>query len=147
MNKLTISIGCDHAGYLLKEKIINFLSENSIDVLDFGTNTSDSVDYPDYAHAVVGNLLDGDSEMSILICGTGNGICMTANKWQDIRAALCWNSNIAEMSRLHNNANVLCLPARFIEDEEALLTVKIFIETEFEGGRHQNRINKIKPTI
>jgi ribose 5-phosphate isomerase B len=142
-----IAIGSDHAGYEMKKNIINWLVEQGIPVIDFGTDSIDSVDYPDYAHYVTGSIIDGDSVIGILICGTGNGICMTANKWRDIRAALCWNSEIAELSRKHNNSNVLCMPARFISIEESLRIVEVFLDTEFEGGRHEKRVNKINPSI
>ena len=144
---LKISIGSDHAGYDLKMTIVKYLTENGIESIDFGTDNLNSCDYPDFAHAVIGSLIDGETDLSILICGSANGMCMTANKWRDVRAALCWTSEIASLARQHNNANVLCLPARFITEEEALLTLKTFIETEFEGGRHEKRVNKINPTF
>ena len=142
-----IAIGSDHAGYEMKEALINWLSEQEIPVIDFGPDSTDSVDYPDYAHAVTASVLDEESVIGILICGSGNGICMTANKWRDIRAALCWNSEIAGLSRQHNNANVLCLPARFISIEESIRIMEIFLDTEFEGGRHEKRVDKINPSI
>ena len=144
---LKISIGSDHAGYDLTMTIVKYLTENGIESIDFGTDNLNSCDYPDFAHAVIGSLIDGETDLSILICGSANGMCMTANKWRDVRAALCWTSEIASLARQHNNANVLCLPARFITEEEALLTLKTFIETEFEGGRHEKRVNKINPTF
>lgn len=144
---MNISIGCDHAGYQLKNDIIQYLSELDYTIYDYGTGTAESVDYPDYAHAVVGSLIEEETEKAILICGTGNGICMTANKWRDVRAALCWNTEIAELARQHNNANILCLPARFLTTEQALEIVKVFFSTEFEGGRHQRRVEKINPTF
>lgn len=144
---MKISIGNDHAGYALKFEIVKMLHYMGHEVINFGTDLADSVDYPDYAHAVMNSLTTGETELSILICGTGNGICMTANKWKGIRAALCWKPEIAILARQHNDANVLCLPARFLETEEALNIVEVFLETEFEGGRHQNRINKINPNI
>jgi ribose 5-phosphate isomerase B len=142
-----IAIGSDHAGYEMKEALINWISEQGVPVIDFGPESTESVDYPDYAHAVTASILDDESVIGILICGTGNGICMTANKWRDIRAALCWNSEIASLARQHNNANVLCLPARFISIEEAIGIVEIFLDTEFEGGRHEKRVDKINPSI
>jgi ribose 5-phosphate isomerase B len=142
-----IAIGSDHAGYEMKEALINWISEQGIPVIDFGPESTESVDYPDYAHAVTASILDEESVIGILICGTGNGICMTANKWRDIRAALCWNSEIASLARQHNNANVLCLPARFISIEEAIEIVEVFLDTEFEGGRHEKRVDKINPSI
>ena len=141
---MKISIGSDHAGFELKSAVITWLSENEVDtVIDFGTDSLESVDYPDIAHAVVGSLIDGEVDLSILICGSANGMSMCANKWRGIRAALCWLPEIAKLAKLHNDANVLCLPARFITELDAIEIVKSFIETEFEGGRHQNRINKI----
>jgi ribose 5-phosphate isomerase B len=142
-----IAIGSDHAGYEMKESLINWISEQGIPVIDFGPESTESVDYPDYAHAVTASILDEESVIGILICGTGNGICMTANKWRDIRAALCWNSEIASLARQHNNANVLCLPARFISIEESIGIVEVFLDTEFEGGRHEKRVDKINPSI
>ncbi len=144
---MNIAIGCDHAGYELKNEIINYLSNLDFTIFDYGTGDSSSVDYPDYAHAVVGSLIENEAEKAILICGTGNGICMTANKWRDVRAALCWNTEIAELARQHNDANILCLPARFLTTEQALEIVKVFFSTEFEGGRHQRRVEKINPTF
>jgi ribose 5-phosphate isomerase B len=144
---ISVSIGCDHAGYQLKNDIIQYLSELDYTIYDYGTGTAESVDYPDYAHAVVGSLIEEECQKAILICGTGNGICMTANKWRDVRAALCWNTEIAELARQHNNANILCLPARFLTTEQALEVVKVFFSTEFEGGRHQKRVEKINPTF
>ena len=142
-----IAIGSDHAGYEMKEALINWLVEQEIPVIDFGPDSTESVDYPDYAHAVTASVLDEESVIGILICGTGNGICMTANKWRDIRAALCWNAEIAGLARQHNNANVLCMPARFISIEEAIQIVEVFLDTEFEGGRHEKRVDKINPSI
>lgn len=144
---MKIGIANDHAGFQLKEEIKNYFESNGFEVVDFGTNSTDSVDYPDYVHPAVNSFLDGDTNMTILVCGTGNGVCMTANKWNGIRAALCWNSNIAKLARQHNDANCLCLPARSLNREETLLIVKSFFETEFEGGRHLNRINKINPNF
>jgi len=144
---MKISIGNDHAGYELKADIVNFLHEKGIDTINFGTNDADSVDYPDFAHAVMQSLTTEETELSILICGTGNGIAMTANKWNGVRAALCWKPEIAILARQHNDANVLCLPARFLETDEALNIVEVFLETEFEGGRHQKRIDKINTQI
>ena len=142
-----IAIGSDHAGYEMKEAIINWLAEQEIPVIDFGPDSTDSVDYPDYAHAVTASVLDEESVIGILICGSGNGICMTANKWRDIRAALCWNTEIAGLARQHNNANVICMPARFISIEEAIRIMEVFLDTEFEGGRHEKRVDKINPSI
>ncbi len=131
----------------MKEALINWLVEQEISVIDFGTDSSDSVDYPDYAHAVTASIIDEESFIGILVCGGGNGTCMTANKWRDIRAALCWNPEIAQLARQHNNANVLCIPARFITIEQSIEIMKVFLDTEFEGGRHEKSINKINPSL
>jgi ribose 5-phosphate isomerase B len=138
-----IAISCDHAGYKLKERLKSYLSENKYDVKDFGCNSEESVDYPDYAHPLASYVAEGKAEAGITICGTGNGISMAANKHRNIRAALCWNPEIAKLAREHNDANVCALPARFISEEEALKIVSVFLSTGFEGGRHQKRIEKI----
>lgn len=140
---MKISIGCDHAGYTLKVQIIAVLKEKGFEVEDFGCYSEDSIDYADYAHPVANFVESNKDSKGILICGSGNGITMTANKHQGIRAALCWTKEIAELARLHNDANILSLPARFISTEEALEMVEVFFTTEFEGGRHQARIEKI----
>ena len=142
-----IAIGSDHGGFEIKQNIIEWLLENEIPFIDFGTKSTESVDYPDYAHKVVGSIIDEESVIGILVCGTGNGISMAANKWRGIRAALCWSTEIAKLSREHNNANILSLPGRFLSKEEAIRIVDIFLDTEFEGGRHLNRINKIDPKM
>lgn len=138
-----IYLGCDHAGYDLKEKIKLYLEKKKIEVKDFGTNSNESVDYPDIIHPLAKELNDNKNQLGIIICGSGNGVSMTANKYPKIRVALSWNEEIAELGRLHNDANILALPARFIEEKEALKCVDIFLNTEFEGGRHQRRVNKI----
>lgn len=140
---MKISIGSDHAGYELKEKIKHFLKEKGIESEDFGTYSEESCDYPDYAHAVANNIEQGNTELGILICGSANGITIAANKHQGIRAAISWTPEIAELARLHNNANILSLPARFITEKEALNIVEVFFNTEFEGERHEKRVNKI----
>lgn len=142
-----IAIGSDHAGYEIKSAIISWLNENDISVIDFGTDSTNAVDYPDYAHSVAGSIIDGESVIGILICGSGNGVSMTANKWIDIRAALCWNSEISSLSRKHNNANVLCLPARFISIDDSIQILETFLDTEFDGDRHEKRVNKINPSF
>ncbi len=139
--KRIIAIGADHAGYEYKEILKDALSE--IEVKDFGTNSSDSVDYPDYAHPVADAVEKGEAELGILFCGSANGVAITANKHQGIRAAICWNEEIAELARKHNDANILCIPARFVSSEQAKAITQKFMSTEFEGGRHENRINKI----
>jgi ribose 5-phosphate isomerase B len=143
MNNKIIPIGCDHAGFKLKQVVIEYLTKNDIEVKDFGCFSEESIDYPDFAHPVANMIKENPELKGILLCGSGNGINMTANKHQDIRAALCWKSEIAELARLHNDANILTLPARFITDDEALSIVEVFLNTEFEGGRHAKRVDKI----
>jgi len=142
----TLALGCDQGGYALKEFIKIKLAESGYSVRDFGTYTADSVDYPDFAHPVASAVNNGQFPMAILICGSGNGVCMTANKYSGIRAALCWNTELAHLARLHNDANIICLPGRFISEEEALRAVISFLTTDFEGGRHKARIEKIPLT-
>jgi ribose 5-phosphate isomerase B len=137
-----ISLGSDHAGYALKQVVEKLLVAEGLQVHDHGPHTADSVDYPDYAHPVATQVA-AENIFGILICGSGNGVCMTANKHADIRAALCWTTELAALARQHNNANVLCIPARFVSEELALEMVRVFITTAFEGGRHANRVNKI----
>jgi len=143
MQQKIIPIGADHAGFTLKETIIKHLESNGYDVKDYGCFSEVSIDYPDYAHPVAEMVENNSGTIGILICGSGNGINMTANKHQGIRSALCWKKEIAELARQHNNANIITLPARFITEEEAIEMVDVFLSTEFEGGRHQNRIDKI----
>lgn len=140
---MKIAIGCDHAGFELKEKIKSFYQQKGFVVNDFGTYSVDSVDYPDFAHPLSVSVEKNESELGILICGSANGVAMTANKHKGIRAAICWNEEIAMLSRKHNNANIVCLPARFIDDSTAEKITEAFINTSFEGGRHQTRVNKI----
>ena len=139
----TLAIGCDHGGYELKEYIKIKIAESGYSVRDFGTYTPDSMDYPDVAHPVASAVNSGQYQMAVLICGSGNGVCMTANKYSGIRAALCWKTELAMLAREHNDANILCLPGRFISQYEALNAVLAFLTTEFEGGRHKPRIEKI----
>ena len=139
----TIAIGCDHAGFPYKDSIIELLKSQNVEVLDFGTDSTDSVDYPDFVHPVATSIEEGKADLGILLCGSGNGVAMTANKHQGIRAALCWHREIANLARKHNNANAMAIPVRFIEERLALELVKIFINTEFEGGRHARRVGKI----
>jgi len=138
---LKIAIGADHAGFEYKQGIIEGLTTE--EVKDFGTYSSASVDYPDFAHPVASAVESGEFDFGILICGSGNGVAITANKHQGIRAAICWNEELAERARSHNNANILCLPARHIPLDLAKRIVEIFFSTEFEGGRHANRVDKI----
>lgn len=142
MNEI-IPIASDHAGFELKEKVIKFLSSKNIDTKDFGTYSSDSVDYPDFAHKVGSAINKGEYKRGIVICGSGNGVQMTVNKYPGVRCALCWNEEIASLARQHNDANILSLPARFIPEELALKIVDIFLNTDFEGGRHKRRVEKI----
>jgi ribose 5-phosphate isomerase B len=137
-----VHIGADHAGFDLKEKIKLLLSEKYA-VLDYGTYSGDSVDYPDYAHPVADAVEKHEEDFGILICGSANGVAMAANKHKQIRAAICWLPEIAELARLHNNANVVCIPARFVSTEMAEQIVQTFMSTSFEGGRHEKRVNKI----
>ena len=140
---MRISIGNDHAGVEYKNYIREYLLDKNIQVNNYGTDSLDSVDYPDFAHPVSNDVNEEKSDLGILICGSGNGVCMTANKYKNIRAALCWNKELALLSKSHNNANIVCIPARFIEKKEALEIIKTFISEEFEGGRHERRVNKI----
>jgi ribose 5-phosphate isomerase B len=142
-NTKIIALAADHAGYMLKHQIIDLLKTLNYEILDFGTNSAESVDYPDFAHPLAEAVETKKADFGISICGSGNGINITVNKHQSIRSALCWNKEIAELARLHNDANVCALPARFIDFETASEIVKIFLKTEFEGGRHQKRIEKI----
>lgn len=139
----TIAIGCDHAGFPHKESIIGLLASKGIKVTDYGTNSLDSVDYPDFVHPVANDVEQGKVELGIVLCGSGNGVAITANKHQGIRAALCWMEEIAILARQHNNANVLAIPVRYTTQEQALNIVEAFLNTDFEGGRHANRVNKI----
>lgn len=138
-----IAIGGDHAGFEYKAKLMKILASNGYDVKDFGPGSDASVDYPDHVHPLCEAIERGEVNKGIIICGSGNGVAITANKHQGIRAALCWNEELAALSRQHNNANVLAIPARFIPFELAEKMVKVFLGTDFEGGRHQARVNKI----
>ena len=140
---MVIGIGCDHAGFEYKQQLIPFLQEAGYEVKDFGTHSTDSVDYPDFVHPLCNEIESGNFETGILLCGSANGVAITANKHQKIRAALCWRNDVAALSRQHNDANVICLPARFISIDEAKQFIQTFLNTSFEGGRHQNRVNKI----
>ena len=140
---MKISIGNDHAGTDYKFAIVKHLETKGITVNNYGTDANDSVDYPDFVHPVVKDVAAKKVDLGILICGSANGVAMTANKYQDIRAGLCWTKEIVSLIRQHNNANVLCIPARFTSIPQAIAMVDTFLETEFEGGRHQNRVDKI----
>ena len=141
---MNISIGNDHAGTDYKFRIIEFLNSKHIEVTNYGTDSDSSVDYPDFVHPVAKDVESKKSTFGILICGSANGVAMTANKYANIRAGICWNNEIVSLIRQHNNANILCIPARFTKIEDVLEMVEIFLNTDFEGGRHQNRINKIQ---
>tara|TARA_A100000171_G_scaffold32111_1_gene30506 strand:- start:2857 stop:3288 length:432 start_codon:yes stop_codon:yes gene_type:complete len=138
-----IGIGGDHAGFEYKSEIIPYLEGLGFKVTDFGPSSTDSVDYPDYIHPMAAKVEAGELDLGIAICGSGNGVCMTANKHQGIRAALTWNTELAALARQHNNANVICIPARFVDLKLAKEMAKVFLETDFEGGRHQKRVDKI----
>jgi ribose 5-phosphate isomerase B len=140
---MKISIGADHAGVDYKNAIIAMLTKMKIETINRGTDNSASVDYPDHAHPVASDVQQKQADLGILICGSGNGVCMTANKHDGIRAALCWKEELAALARSHNDANVLCIPARFVSLKLAKTMVKSFVNTPFEGGRHANRVNKI----
>ena len=140
---MTIAIGNDHAGTEYKFEIEKYLKKEGYNVLNFGTDSNDSVDYPDYIHPVATAIEKNKATVGIIICGSGNGAQITANKHQGIRAALCWNNELVSLARQHNDANVLSIPARFVSLHQALSFVAIFLNTEFEGGRHQNRVKKI----
>ncbi len=140
---MNIAIGSDHAGFDLKQKIITFLQTDGQQVQDYGCYSAESVDYPDFAHPVAIAVEQKKYKFGILICGSGNGVCMSANKHAGIRAALAWEPELAALGRKHNDANILCLPARFIDESLAIESVKQFLITRFEGGRHQRRVEKI----
>ena len=140
---MIISIGNDHAGVDLKNLIVKHLNKKGFTTNDKGTNTNKSVDYPDFIHPVSKEIEEKKSNMGIIICGSGNGAAMTANKRKNIRAALCWSKEVSKLARQHNDANILSIPSRFISHNEAIEIVDVFINTEFEGGRHQRRIEKI----
>lgn len=141
---MRIAIGSDHAGYSLKEQLIKHLAGRKIQVTDEGTRSEESTDYPTYAHAVASAVVDGKADLGIVVCGSGNGVNITANKHAGIRSALAWEPEIAELARKHNNANVLALPARFISLEQAEAIMDAFIDAAFEGGRHQRRVSEIE---
>jgi ribose 5-phosphate isomerase B len=144
LKELRIAICNDHAGYELKIKIVEYLQNKGvIELKDFGSFSTESCDYPDFAHPMAFAIENGEFDFGISLCGSGNGISMTVNKHEGIRGALCWNTEITSLARRHNDANVLSLPARFITEQEALNMVDVFFTTDFEGGRHQIRIDKI----
>lgn len=138
-----VAIGSDHAGFDYKEDLISFLEAKEIPYQDFGTDSKDAVDYPDFAHPVANAVENGEAAFGILICGSANGVAITANKHQNIRAAVCWGEELAQLSRLHNDANIICIPARFVREGDAEKMVELFMSTAFEGGRHKRRVEKI----
>ena len=140
---MNISIGNDHAGTEYKFAIIELLKSKEILVKNYGTDSNESVDYPDFVHPVAKDIVSNKSDFGILICGSANGVAMTANRYKEVRAGLCWTKEIVELIRQHNNANILCIPARYTSIPQALKMVEIFISVDFEGGRHQKRVNKI----
>ncbi len=141
--QLPLALGCDHAGFELKEAVKKLLQDNGWTVEDKGTYSADSTDYPDYAHPVADMVSTDAASVGVLICGSGNGVCMTANKHKDVRAALCWNEEIAALARQHNNANIICIPARFVSQEQAFSMLDTFLSIAFEGGRHERRVAKM----
>ena len=143
INLMSIGVACDHAGYELKTKVIKHLESKGCVVHDFGTDSAESVDYPDYAHKLASAVESGSCQFGIAICGSGNGVNMTVNHHRKVRGALCWTPEIAALARQHNDANIISLPARFIEASIALQIVDVFLSTDFEGGRHQRRVEKI----
>ena len=140
---MKISIGNDHAGYIRKNVLVEYLNKEGHNTKNYGTDTATSVDYPDFVHPVAKDIVEGNAEFGILLCGSGNGVAITANKYKEVRAALCWNKELANLARAHNNANILCIPSRFITEENLLDIVESFLKTPFEGGRHQRRVDKI----
>ena len=140
---MKIAIGNDHAGVKYKNEILKYLVLKKIEVKNYGTDTEDSVDYPDYIHPVSNYVSNNHDSLGVIICGSGNGAAMTANKNSKIRAALCWTNELSKLSRQHNDANIISIPARFVSVKGAIEMIKVFISTKFEGGRHQNRVNKI----
>ncbi|MFT5242659.1 MAG: ribose 5-phosphate isomerase B [Glaciecola sp.] len=140
---MTISIGNDHAGTEYKQAIVSHLEAKGYTVNNYGTNANDSVDYPDYVHPVANDVANKKVDFGILICGSANGVAMTANKHQKVRAGICWTKEITALTRQHNNANICCIPARYTAIQQAIQIVDTFLNTEFEGGRHQNRVDKI----
>ena len=138
-----IAIGCDHAGFEYKEALLSFFKAEGLTYKDYGTYSKDSVDYPDFAHPVASAVEDGEAAFGILLCGSANGVAITANKHQGVRAAICWAEELASLARQHNNANIICIPCRFVEEVVAKKMVSLFMNTSFEAGRHQNRVDKI----
>lgn len=140
---MKLAIGGDHAGFQLKSKFIQEIKKLGHEIKDFGPYSEDSCDYPDFAHPVAKGVQENEFDLGILICGSGNGVNMVANKYADVRSALCWEPELAQMAKEHNNANVLAIPARYISEEKAIAILKVYLSTPFEGGRHERRVNKI----
>jgi len=140
---MKLAIGNDHAGSDLKKKIVTLLEDQNIEVVNYGTDQNESVEYPDFAHPVGKSIQENKVDLAIVICGSGNGVNMVVNKYPKVRSALCWNTELAALARSHNNANILAIPARFVSEEVAIEMVNTFLTTPFEGGRHQNRVEKI----
>ncbi len=144
---MKIAIGNDHAGTTYKFAVLEYLKSEGIEVSNYGTNEENSVDYPDFVHPVANDVDTEKVDFGILICGSGNGVAMTANKYKNVRAGLCWTKEITELTRQHNNANIICVPARFTSQHQAIDMIKTFLNTKFEGGRHLSRVNKIPMCI
>lgn len=140
---MTLALGSDHAGFDLKQAVLRHLQAAGHEVRDFGTYSADSVDYPDFAHPVAAAVASGEIPRGLLVCGSANGVCITANKHAGVRAAIAWLPELASLARQHNDANILCLPARYVSEEQGLAIVDAFLGADFEGGRHQNRVGKI----
>jgi ribose 5-phosphate isomerase B len=143
VEKKRVALAADHAGFYLKEKIVSYLKNENLDLKDFGTDSAESVDYPEFGHKLADAVASGEYEIGFTICATGNGMNITVNKHQGIRGALCWSEETSRLARAHNDANICSIPSRFVSDSEALLIVKTFLETGFDGGRHARRIEKI----
>ncbi len=141
-----IAVGSDHAGFKIKQKVVDYLGKKDLQYHDFGTHSEDAADYPDFAHQVAKAVINGDYDFGIVVCGSGNGVNMVVNKYRGIRSALCWNKDVANIVRLHNDANICALPGRYITGAEAIDIIDVFLNTGFEGGRHLRRINKIPPS-
>lgn len=145
--KKVLALGCDHAGYPMKEAVKAYLTENGYQVKDFGTNSEESVDYPDFIHPLAHAINTGEIERGIIFCGSGNGVQMTANKYPNVRAGLCWEPTQAKLIREHNDANIMSLPGRFVSNEDGIKMAQIYLDTDFEGGKHQRRVEKINQVI
>lgn len=140
---MTIALGADHAGFEVKQLVLRSLQAKNINCIDYGTYSPERADYPDFAHPVANAVEEGAADFGVLVCGSGNGVAMTANKHKGIRAAICWKEELAILARAHNNANIICIPGRFIDHDLAPIMVDLFLKTEFEGGRHALRVEKI----